>query len=151
MNLPKSLLKLNYVSQEYECVFILNFCDKWSMRVLQVLYPHILIYKDALLFCINIWHYVLKGYLCSLIWIIILFEPADLHESWMVPLTISCDGSPVWNLICNKSLYLIMKGLFYCLISTHVKPSLKVYQKLFFKHIALKHMHSYIYTQVCKN
>ena len=44
-----------------------------------------------------------------------------------------------------------MKGLFYCLITTHVKPSLKGYQLLFFKHIALKHIHTYIYTQVCKN
>ena len=154
--ISKKSFKLNCVSQKYECVFILYFCDKLSMKVLrklkeQVLYPHILLYKDALLFCINIWHYVLKEYLWFLIWIIILFKLADLHESWMVPLTISCDGFPVWNLICNKSLYLIMKGLFYCLISTHVKPSLKVYQKLFFKHIALKHMHSYIYTQVCKN
>ena len=104
LEFAKKSFKLNYVSQEYECVFILNFCDKWSMRVLQVLYPHILIYKDALLFCINIWHYVLKEYLWFIIWIIILFELADLHESWMVPLTISCDGFPVWNLICNESL-----------------------------------------------
>ena len=152
----KKSVKLKYVPQKFECVFILHFYDKLIMKVLgilqeQVLYPHIFIYKDALLFCINIWHYVLKEYLWFLIWIIILFKLADLHESWMVPLTISCDGSPVWNLICNKSLYLIMKGLFYCLISTHVKPSFKVYQKLFFKHIALKHMHTYIYTQVCKN
>ena len=40
-----------------------------SSRILkeQVLYSHILIYKDALLFCINIWHYVLKEclILCS--------------------------------------------------------------------------------------
>ena len=135
--LAKSLFKLNYVPQKYECVFILNFCDKWSMRVLQVLYPHILIYKDALLFCINIWHYVLKEYLWFLIWIIILFKLADLHESWMVPLTISCDGSPVWNLICNKSLYLIMKGLFYCLITFMSSQVLKVYKVLFFKKFLL--------------
>ena len=79
LEFAKKSFKLNYVSQEYECVFILNFCDKWSMRVLQVLYPHILIYKDALLFCINIWHYVLKEclILCSnfyfvpLLWVVI--------------------------------------------------------------------------------
>ena len=52
--------------QKYECVFILNFCDKLSMRFLQllkeqVLYPHILIYKDAFLFPINIYYYYAKG------------------------------------------------------------------------------------------
>ena len=82
--LAKSLFKLNYVPQKYGCVFILYFYDKLSMKVSrilkeQVLYPHILIYKDALLFCINIWHYVLKEclILCSnfyfvpLLWVVI--------------------------------------------------------------------------------
>ena len=142
--------------QKYECVFILHFfVTNWAWKFKNIKGTSFIcthtIYKDALLFCINIWHYVLKEYLWFLIWIIILFKLADLHESWMVPLTISCDGFPVWNLICNESLWLIMKGVFYCLITTHVQSSLKVYQLLFFKHIALKHMHTYIYTQVCKN
>ena len=64
--ISKSLFKLDYVPQKYECVFILNFCEKLSMRVLQllkeqVLYPHILIYKDAFLFPINIYYYYAKG------------------------------------------------------------------------------------------
>ena len=155
MNLPKNLCKLNYVSQEYECVFILPLCDQLSMKVLgilkeQVLYPHIFIYKGALLLCINIWHYVLKEYLWFLIGIIILFELADLHESWMVPLTISCDGFPVWNLICNESLWPIMKGVFYCLITTHVKPRLKVYQILFFKHCTQTYAHLHLHTSLQK-
>ena len=64
----KSLLKINYVSQKYECVFILYFYDKLSMKVSrilkeQVLYPHILIYKNALLFSLSICYYVLQKYL----------------------------------------------------------------------------------------
>jgi hypothetical protein len=31
--LAKSLFKLNYVSQKYECVFILHFCDQLSMKI----------------------------------------------------------------------------------------------------------------------
>ena len=57
--LAKSLFKLNYVPQKYGCVFILYFYDKLSMKVLrilkeQVFFPHILLYKDALVFCINL-------------------------------------------------------------------------------------------------
>ena len=63
----KSLLKINYVSQKYECAFKLHGYDKLSMKVLrklkeQVLYPHILLYKDALLFCITLCYHELKEY-----------------------------------------------------------------------------------------
>ena len=61
----KKSFKLNYVSQKYECVFILHCYDKVSMKVLlilkeKVLYLHILVYKDALLVCINLCYYVLQ-------------------------------------------------------------------------------------------
>ena len=69
--LAKSLFKLNYVPQKYECVFILSFCDKLSIKVLQtlkeqVLYPHILLYKDALLFCVTLCYHELKEYLTNI-------------------------------------------------------------------------------------
>ena len=43
-----------------------------------------------------------------------------------------------------------MKGLFYCLITTHVKPRLKVYQILFFKHCTQTHAHLHLHTSLQK-
>src|SRR6185369_15350981 len=84
--LAKSLFKLNYVPEKkYGCVFILYFYDKLSMKVSrilkeQVLYPHILIYKDAFLFPINIYYYyVLKECLWSLVQNFSLFTTPICH------------------------------------------------------------------------
>ena len=71
--------------QKYGCVFILYFYDKLSMKVSrilkeQVLYPHILICKDAFLFPINIYYYcVLKECLWSLVQNFSLFTTPICH------------------------------------------------------------------------
>ena len=67
----KKSFKINFVSQKYECDFKLHGYDKLSMKVLrklkeQVLYPHILLYKDALLFCITLCYHELKEYLTNI-------------------------------------------------------------------------------------
>ena len=88
--------------------------------------------------------------ICGLILLFCLNQQLFTNQR-MVPLIISTDGFSSLNWICIESLQLIRKDVFQCLITTHVKSSLKVYQILFFKHFTLKHMHTYIYTQVCKN
>ena len=92
-----------------------------------------------------------KGMFSPFVWIFILFKLVALHKSNNGSIDLCIWGLSSLGLICIASLSIIMKGVFYCLITTHVKSSLKGYQLLFFKHIALKHMHTYIYTQVCKN
>ena len=123
------------------------------LRILkeQVFYPHILLYKDALVFCINLCYHEPKECLTFLFEFLFCLNQQLFINQIMVPLIFAFEGFPVWDLICIESLQSIMKDVFQCLIPTYVKSSLKVYQKLFFKHIVLKHMHTYIYTQVCKN
>ena len=71
LEFAKKSFKLTYASQKYECAFKLHGYDKLSMKVLrklkeQVLYPHILLYKDALLFCITLCYHELKEYLTNI-------------------------------------------------------------------------------------
>ena len=90
-----------------------------SSRILkeQVLYPHILIYKNALLFCISIWHYVLKEYLilCSNFYFVhnsnLLFKEGlnifllDLRSKYVLCLLFLKENSRFPNYLCVEYLW----------------------------------------------
>ena len=61
----------------------------------QVLYPPILLYKDALLFCINIWRYVLKECLTHCLNFLFCFITPSCHsrKKWITKYFLT--GSPV--------------------------------------------------------
>ena len=106
--------------QKYECVFMLSFCDKLSMKVLgllkeQVLHLHILLYQGALLVCINLCYYVLQECLTPCLNFILFYNSELSFKKEINIFLLELRGKYVLCLLFFKKIFKISK-LFVCWI-----------------------------------